>query len=48
MNQNEKELIEMIRDHSDPERALCVAIDVITSYLAQLEKRTSPTTAQDS
>lgn len=35
MNNLECELIGLIRESDDPSRAVCVAIDVITSYLAQ-------------
>ena len=33
MSKNELELIELIRENDDPERALIVAFEVITGYL---------------
>ena len=35
MSNNELELIELIRENDDPERALIVALEVIADYLAQ-------------
>lgn len=35
MNENEMKLIGMIRESDDPEKALTVAVEVITSYLMQ-------------
>lgn len=35
MSKNELELIETIRGHEDPAEALLIAVQVITSYLAQ-------------
>lgn len=35
MSKNEIELLELIREHDDPEKALMIAVDVITSFLAQ-------------
>lgn len=41
MSENETLLIEMIRNHSDPEEALTIAIEVIISYLNRLESSES-------
>lgn len=41
MSENETLLIEMIRNHSDPERALATAMEVIISYLNCLESSES-------
>ena len=46
MTDHEKELIHIIRNASDPERALEIAIAVITEFLQQLES--SPKPAPDS
>ena len=35
MSKNEMELIGMIREHDEPEKALQIAVEVITSFLAQ-------------
>lgn len=35
MCENEKKLIGMIRESDDPEKAMMVAVEVITSYLRQ-------------
>lgn len=35
MCENEKKLIGMIRESDDPEEAMAVAVEVITSYLRQ-------------
>lgn len=35
MSKNELELIELIRENDDPERALIIALEVITGYLEQ-------------
>ncbi len=35
MNENEMKLIGMIRESDDPEKAMMVAVEVITSYLRQ-------------
>ena len=35
MSNNELELIELIRENDDPERALIVALEVIADYLGQ-------------
>ena len=33
MTNNEKELLEMIREHNDPEQALLTAMRIITDFL---------------
>lgn len=33
MSKNEMELIELIREYKDPEEALLIAVQVITSFL---------------
>lgn len=35
MSNNEMELIRMIREHDEPDKALTIALEVITSYLKQ-------------
>lgn len=35
MTENERELIKIIRENDDPEKALCTAVETILSYLAQ-------------
>lgn len=37
MSNNELELIELIRENDDTERALIVAVEVITRYLRRME-----------
>lgn len=37
MNENEMELLEIIRGNDDPEQAVLIAIDTILKYLAQHE-----------
>lgn len=37
MSTNEMELIRMIREHDDPEKALVIAVEVITGFLRQLQ-----------
>ena len=41
MTRNELELLNMIREHDDPEIALTTALDVIISYLEQGENDSS-------
>lgn len=36
MNENEMKLIGLIRESDDPERAIVVAVEVITDFLTQL------------
>ena len=43
MTDHEKELIHFIRSSSDPERALEIAIAVITEFLQQLGSSPKPT-----
>ena len=42
MTSNELELVEMIRNHNDPQQAILIAIDTITSFLKQLESSQEP------
>lgn len=35
MTRNEQELIEMVRNHKDPELALAAAVEIITDWLRQ-------------
>ena len=37
MNDNEMELLRMIREHDEPEKALEIAVEVITSFLTENE-----------
>lgn len=37
MTEREQELLTLIRDSDDPEKALCTAVDIILSYLTQHE-----------
>ena len=37
MNENEQKLIGLIRESDDPEKALMIAVEVITDYLKQLQ-----------
>ena len=37
MAENEKKLLDMIRNYDDPEQALAIAVDIISKHLAQLE-----------
>ena len=36
MDENERKLIGLIRESDDPERAIVMAVEVITDYLRQL------------
>lgn len=36
LTENEKELLEMIRQSKDPTKALLIAVEIIASYLSQL------------
>lgn len=49
MTEHEKELIQFIRNSSNPEKALEIAIAVITEYLKQQESspRPSPDSLQE-
>lgn len=40
MTENEKELVEMIRNSNDPAKAMMAAIDVIREFLADQRCRT--------
>lgn len=37
MTQNEMEMIELIRKSKNPEKALIVAIEILTNFLSSLE-----------
>ena len=37
MNENEMKLIGMIRESDDPEKAIAVAVEVITAFLKQYQ-----------
>lgn len=43
MSNNEMELLRMIREHDEPEKALIIAVGVITSFLRQHEPSEVPT-----
>lgn len=45
MNENERKLIGMIRESDDPERALVIAVEVITDFLRQSQSSEVPTAA---
>ena len=42
MTSNELELLGMIRNHDNPQQAIVIAIDTITSFLMQLESSQAP------
>ena len=42
MTSNELELLGMIRNHANPQQAIVIAIDTITSFLKQLESSQEP------
>lgn len=42
MTDNEKKLINMIRDHNNPAKAMVIALTVICSYLAQPQSSATP------
>lgn len=42
MTKHEKELIQFIRNSSNPEKSLEIAIEVILAYLQQLESSPKP------
>ena len=42
MTSNELELVELIRNHSNPQQAILIAIDTITSFLKQHESFQAP------
>ena len=39
MTENEIRLVNLIRNHPDPEQALLIAIDIICKHLEQFESR---------
>lgn len=43
MTNNELELLGVIRNHENPQQAILIAIDTITSFLKQLESSQAPT-----
>jgi hypothetical protein len=45
MTENEIKLIEMIRNHNDPEKALITAVEIILRYLSQPESFEEPSSA---
>lgn len=45
MTDNERELLNMIRNHPNPEAALKGALDIIVAYLAQHESCQGPSSA---
>ena len=36
MTENEKKLLDMIRNYDDPENAVAIAVDIISKHLVQL------------
>lgn len=45
MTDNEKKLLEMIREHSHPDKAIVTALAVISWYLAQRKSSATPSVA---
>ena len=45
MNENEMNLIGMIRESDDPEKALVAAVEVIIDFLVQLQSSVAPSAA---
>lgn len=45
MTENENELINMIRNHKHPEKALITAIETILNFLEQPQSSAKPTVA---
>ena len=45
MSKNEMELIGMIREHDEPEKAMMIAVEVITSFLTQHGSSEAPAAA---
>ena len=43
MTSNELELLGIIRDHENPQQAILIAIDTISSFLGQLESSQAQT-----
>ena len=37
MTENEKKLLDMIRNYDDPENAVAIAVDIISKHLKRLE-----------
>ena len=42
MTENEKELVEMIRNSNDPAKAMVIAVDVIVDFLLDLKNQAAP------
>ena len=42
MTENEKELVEMIRNSNDPAKAMMAAVDVIVDFLLDLKSQAAP------
>ena len=45
MTENERELINLIRENDEPEKALCTAVETILLYLKQHGSYQEPTVA---
>lgn len=45
MTENEKELLETVRNHDNPEQAMEIALDIILKFLMQLESSRSQSSA---
>ena len=45
MTDNEKKLLDLIRDHNNPKKAMVIAFTVICSYLAQPQSSATPSVA---
>ena len=45
MTDNELKLIELIRENDNPEEAIITAVDIITSFLEQLQSSEEPSVA---
>jgi hypothetical protein len=45
MSENEMKLIGMIRESDDPEKAIVVAVEVITDFLKQFQSSEEPAAA---
>lgn len=45
MSKNDMELVRLIREHDEPEKALLIAIEVITLFLTQHESFEEPAAA---
>jgi hypothetical protein len=45
MNENEMELLRLIREHENPEQAVAVAVGIILDYLGRLGSSEEPSAA---